>query len=153
MLEIIKKLASFKRQLHRPRSSMPDETWHRPSQLRGVSMPIQIEHEEHLQKILQKVESGTPCATRDLAREFGLSPSRLQHLFKERTGARLGQWLAELRLQRAAHLLAESNMSVKEVASAVGYSHSSSFVRAFERVFHQAPGRFQRKKLNKNVFS
>jgi AraC-like DNA-binding protein len=132
---------------------MPDEMWHRPSQLRGASMPIQIEHEEHLQKILQKVESGTPCTMRDLAREFGLSPSRLQHLFKERTGARLGQWLAELKLQRAARLLAESNMSVKEVASAVGYGHSSSFVRAFERVFHQAPGRFQRKKLNKNVFS
>jgi AraC-like DNA-binding protein len=127
---------------------MPDEIWHRPSQLRGASMPIQIEHREHLQKILQKVESGTPCTTRDLAREFGLSPSRLQHLFKERTGARLGQWLAELRLQRAARLLAESNMSVKEVANAVGYGHSSSFVRAFERVFHQAPGRFQRKKAN-----
>jgi AraC-like DNA-binding protein len=116
-------------------------------------MPIQIEHGEHLQKILRKVESGTPCTMCDLAREFGLSASRLQHLFKERTGARLGQWLAELRLQRAARLLAESNMSVKEVASAVGYGHSSSFVRAFERVFHQAPGRFQRKKQSKRVFS
>jgi AraC-like DNA-binding protein len=132
---------------------MPDETWHRPSQLRGVSMPIHIEHGEHLEKILQRVESGEPCTMRDLAREFGLSRSRLQHLFKERTGARLGQWLVELRLQRAAHLLAESNMSVKEVAWAVGYSHTSSFVRAFERVFHQAPGRFQREMLNKSVFS
>jgi AraC-like DNA-binding protein len=116
-------------------------------------MPIHIEHGEHLEKILQRVESGEPCTMRDLAREFGLSPSRLQHLFKERTGARLGQWLVELRLQRAAHLLAESNMSVKEVAWAVGYSHTSSFVRAFERVFHQAPGRFQRQMLNKSVFS
>jgi len=112
-----------------------------------------VEHREHLQKILQRVESGAPCTMRELAREFGLSPFRLQHLFKERTGARLGQWLAELRLQRAAQLLAESNMSVKEVACAVGYSHSSSFVRAFERVYHQAPGRFQRQKLNKSVFS
>jgi AraC-like DNA-binding protein len=42
---------------------------------------------------------------------------------------------------------------VKEVAWAVGYSHTSSFVRAFERVFHQAPGRFQRQMLNKSVFS
>jgi AraC-like DNA-binding protein len=115
-------------------------------------MPTRIEHGAHLQKILQRVESGAPCTMRGLAREFGLSPSRLQHLFKEQTGARLGQWLVELRLQRAAHLLAESNMSVKEVAWAVGYSHSSSFVRAFERVFRQAPGRFQRQMLNKSVF-
>jgi AraC-like DNA-binding protein len=132
---------------------MPDEMWHRPSQLTGVSMLNDVESREHLQKIMQRVESGEPCTMRELAREFGLSPSRLQHLFKERTGARLGQWLVELRLQRAARLLAESNMSVKEVAWAVGYSHSSSFVRAFERVFHQAPGRFQREKLNKSVFS
>jgi len=111
------------------------------------------EHEDHMQKILQRVESGTPCTMRELAREFDLSPSRLQHLFKERTGARLGHWLAELRLQRAAHLLAESNMSVKEVAYAVGYRHSSSFVRAFERVFQQAPGRFQRQMLSKSAFS
>jgi AraC-like DNA-binding protein len=116
-------------------------------------MQNHVEPGEHLPKILQRVESGAPCTMRELAREFGLSLSRLQHLFKERTGARLGQWLTELRLQRAAHLLAESNMSVKEVAWAVGYSHSSSFVRAFERVFHQAPGRYQRQKLNKSVFS
>jgi len=115
-------------------------------------MPIQIEHGEHLQRIMQRMESGAPCTMRDLAREFGLSPSRLQHLFKEQTGARLGQWLVELRLQRAARLLAESNKSVKEVAWAVGYSHTSSFVRAFERVFHQAPGRFQRQMLRKKRF-
>jgi AraC family transcriptional regulator, arabinose operon regulatory protein len=110
-------------------------------------------HGEHLQKILQRMESGSPCTMRELALEFDLSPSRLQHLFKEQTGTRLGHWLAELRLQRAAHLLAESNMSVKEVAHAVGYRHSSSFVRAFERVFQQAPGRFQRQMLNKRLFS
>ncbi|MGB7753714.1 MAG: helix-turn-helix transcriptional regulator [Candidatus Acidiferrales bacterium] len=118
-----------------------------------MSVLNQVEHREYMEKIAQRMESGAPCTMRDLAREFGLSPSRLQHLFKERTGARLGRWLVELRLQRAAHLLAESNMSVKEVAWAVGYSHTSSFVRAFERVFHQAPGRFQREKLNKSVFS
>jgi transcriptional regulator GlxA family with amidase domain len=107
---------------------------------------------EHLQKILQRAESGSPCTMRELAREFDLSPSRLQHLFKERTGARLGHWLTERRLQRAAHLLTTSRMSVKEVAYAVGYRHSSSFVRAFERHFRQAPGRFQQEMLTKRRF-
>jgi two-component system, response regulator YesN len=108
--------------------------------------------EHHLQKILRRVESGSPCTMRELAREFNLSPSHLQHLFKERTGTRLGHWLTERRLQRAANLLTNSKMSVKEVAYAVGYSHSSSFVRAFERHFRQAPGRFQQEMLIKRHF-
>jgi len=107
---------------------------------------------ERLQKILQLAESGSLCSIRDLALEFDLSPSHLQHLFKEGTGAGLGRWLAERRLQRAAHLLTESNMSVKEVAFAVGYKHPSSFVRAFERFFQQAPGHFQQQMLIKRRF-
>lgn len=115
-------------------------------------MPSDTDRGERLQKILQVAESGSPCTIRDLALEFDLSPSHLQHLFKEGTGAGLGRWLAELRLQRAAHLLAESNVSVKEVAYAVGYKHPSSFVRAFERFFQQAPGQFQQQMLTKRRF-
>ena len=107
---------------------------------------------ERLQKILQVAESGSLCTIRDLAIEFDMSPSHLQHLFKEGTGARLGRWLAERRLQRAARLLADSNISVKEVAYAVGYKHPSSFVRAFERHFQQAPGQFQQQMLTKRHF-
>jgi AraC-like DNA-binding protein len=47
--------------------------------------------------------------------------------------------LAERRLQKAAHLLAESEMSIKELAFAVGYEHASSFIRAFQRRFAQTP--------------
>jgi AraC-like DNA-binding protein len=100
---------------------------------------------ERLQRIIQAAESGSLCSIRDLALQFDMSPSHLQHLFKERTGTRLGRWLVERRLQRAARLLAESNISVKEVAYAVGYKHPSSFVRAFERHFRQAPGQFRSK--------
>ena len=60
-------------------------------------------------------------------------------MFKQQTGARLGHWLTDQRLKRAAHLLAHSSMSVKEIAYTVGYEHTSSFIRAFERRFAQAP--------------
>ena len=88
-----------------------------------------------VRKILQMVESGTTHTIRDLALEFHLSPSYLQRLFKHQTGVCMGEWLSEQRLQRAAHLLANSYMSVKEIAHAVGYEHVSSFIRAFERRF------------------
>jgi len=115
-------------------------------------MLADIQQQERLQKICRMAESGSHRSIRDLAVEFHLSPSHLQHFFKQSTGARLGRWLAERRLQHAARLLTECNMSVKEVAYAVGYKHPSSFVRAFERLFGQAPGQFQHKMLTKRRF-
>ena len=92
-----------------------------------------------LRRIVQMVESGSSCTIHDLALEFNLSPSHLQHLFKQQIGVGLGHWLTDQRLERAAHLLTHSNMSVKEIGYAVGYEHPSSFIRAFERRFTQAP--------------
>ena len=96
-----------------------------------------------MQKILEIVESGT-FTMRDLALEFRLSPSYLQRLFKHQTGVSMGEWLNEQRLQKAAHLLANSYMSVKEIAHSIGYEHASSFIRAFERRFAQAPARYRK---------
>jgi len=100
--------------------------------------------EGRVRKILRMVESGKTLTIRDLALEFHVSPSYLQRLFKHQTGVCMGEWLNELRLQRAAYLLANSYMSVKEIAHTVGYEHASSFIRAFERRFTQAPARYRK---------
>jgi two-component system, response regulator YesN len=100
--------------------------------------------EGRVQKILQKVESGTTLNIRELALEFRLSPAYLQRLFKHQTGVSMGEWMNEQRLQRAANLLADSYMSVKEIAYTIGYGHASSFIRAFERRFAQAPLRYRK---------
>lgn len=100
--------------------------------------------EGRVRRILRMVESGRTFTIRDLALEFRLSASYLQRLFKHQTGVSMGEWLSEQRLQRAAHLLANSYMSVKEIAHNVGYGHASSFIRAFERRFAQAPARYRK---------
>ena len=105
----------------------------------GLGTLIPAVQDRRLREIVQIVESGSSCTIHDLALEFNLSPSHLQHLFKQQTGVGLGHWLTEQRLERAAHLLVHSTMSVKEIGYAVGYKHPSSFIRAFERRFTRAP--------------
>ena len=100
--------------------------------------------ERRVLKILEIVKAGTTFAIRELAAEFHLSPAYLQRLFKHETGICMGEWLSEQRLQRAAYLLSNSYLSIKEITHAVGYEHTSSFVRAFERRFQQAPARFRK---------
>jgi AraC family transcriptional regulator len=101
--------------------------------------PVEAACEARVQMIIELVMLGAACTIRDLARQVRVSPSHMQRLFKQETGMRLGKWLTELRLQRAAHLLQNSYLSVKEITHAVGYEHVSSFTRAFERRFDCSP--------------
>jgi len=103
-----------------------------------------VTSERRIQNLLDRVEAGSAFAIGDLAAEYRLSPCYLQRLFKKETGVRLGEWLSEQRLQRAAYLLANSYLSIKEITHAVGYEHTSSFNRAFERRFLQAPASYRK---------
>ena len=94
-------------------------------------------------RLLEMLESGVAYNISDLAARLRLSPSHLQRIFKRETGVRLGEWLIEQRLQKAAYLLANSYLSVKEIAGAAGYEHVSSFIRAFERRYVLTPTRYR----------
>jgi len=115
----------------------------RAALLRLGALAVSV-HETRIRKVLQIIESTTPCSIHHVAVQCNLSPSRLEHWFKQHTGVCLGHLLTELRLRRAADLLEHSYMSVKEVACVVGYQHASSFVRAFEHFYGQSPGCYRR---------
>ena len=48
-------------------------------------------------------------------------------------------------MQRAADLLGQTNLSIKEIAWIAGYEHTSSFTRAFERHYREAPRSYRQK--------
>jgi AraC family transcriptional regulator of arabinose operon len=100
--------------------------------------------EDLIRRTLELIESESPRTISDLAAELHLSESRLQHLFKQTTGIGLGHRLTEQRLQKAAVLLTHTRLRIKEIAASVGYEHTSSFTRAFERRFAQAPLAYRR---------
>jgi len=95
--------------------------------------------ERRVRRVLEKIETQLPCSVRELASDVRLSPAHLRRLFQQETGKHLSHVLLERKLRHAAHLLATTDMSIKEIAYAVGYGHHSSFVRAFERGFGQSP--------------
>jgi AraC-like DNA-binding protein len=94
-------------------------------------------------RVLEMLESGVAYNIGDLAARLHLSPSHLQRIFKRETGVLLGEWLITQRLHEAAYLLANSYLSVKEIAGAAGYEHVSSFIRAFERRYVLTPTRYR----------
>lgn len=104
---------------------------------------IRVVRERRLRRVLERIEAGPHQSVSELARGVRLSPAHLQRLFKQETGVHISALLSENRLRMAAHLLSTTEMEIKEIAYRVGYQHHSSFVRAFQRRFHQAPKQYR----------
>jgi AraC-like DNA-binding protein len=79
----------------------------------------------------------------ELARQVGLSPSRLHARFREATGGGIIAYLTGLRLARAAQLLDDPGMRVADVARAVGYDDPDYFSRRFQRTHGMSPTAFR----------
>jgi AraC family transcriptional regulator of arabinose operon len=95
--------------------------------------------------ILQSLERDPSKTVPELARQVNLSGSRLGHLFSVQMGTDLYTFLRNARLAKAAELLRQTELSVKEITAIVGYQHSSSFDRGFEKKFGIPPGDYRRK--------
>ena len=53
------------------------------------------------------------------------------------------EYLNDYRLTIAAQLLSTSDISILEIASAVGFDNLSYFNRLFKRKFHDTPGHYR----------
>ena len=78
-----------------------------------------------------------------LARSVNLSASRLRHHFKEVTDVPLHQYIALLRMHRAAHLLRTEFLTVKVVMAKVGIKDESHFVRFFKKIYRLTPAQYR----------
>jgi transcriptional regulator GlxA family with amidase domain len=85
-----------------------------------------------------------PLGVAALAAHVNLSRSRFEHLFRLDTGTAPGRFRRSLRLERAAALMAESRLSVRDVMAAVGVRDPSHFARDFKRVYGDSPRTFRR---------
>ncbi len=80
-----------------------------------------------------------------LADHFAISVSYLSLFFKENYGETLLNYYTGLRMAKARHLLDTTDMPLREVVAAVGYSNTSSFIRRFKQLYGMTPGEYKKK--------
>lgn len=75
----------------------------------------------------------------DVSSVFFISPYHLSRTFKRVTGFTFIEYLNAVRTKRAQELLWETNLSITEIAEAVGYKSSTHFGRIFREVTGTSP--------------
>ncbi|MEI7026533.1 AraC family transcriptional regulator [Paenibacillus sp. y28] len=86
-----------------------------------------------------------------LTQQFNISPRHLHRVFKQETGTSITAKLHHIRIERAKHLLGESDRSIESIAAAVGFSDPSFFTRLFSRLTGMTPGGFRKLRRSRRI--
>jgi len=102
--------------------------------------------DRRIELVIAKIKTN-PSAAWDfsvLATLVNLSPSRFRHLFKQVTGTTPAQYLKEVRLRRAAKLLRNTFLTIKQILKQVGLGSNAHFVRDFRKLYGMTPTTYRR---------
>jgi AraC family transcriptional regulator of adaptative response / methylphosphotriester-DNA alkyltransferase methyltransferase len=79
----------------------------------------------------------------DIARRVASSRRQLQRAYAEIGGSTFRDHLTQVRMRKAAEMLASRSLTVREVAHRVGYRQPAQFAKAFRRYEGVAPSDFR----------
>jgi AraC family transcriptional regulator len=101
-----------------------------------------------LRRIRERIEASTEIgypSLSELSSICGISQSHLMRSFKASTGWQLHKYIAEERLNAAKLMLAEDQISSKEISARLGFCSPAYFATAFLRTTGMTPTDFRRR--------
>jgi len=78
-----------------------------------------------------------------MAQFLNYSPDYFARLFRRTFGVSLKTWMVQQRIYQGARLLAETHLTLTEVAFELGYKEVYSFSRQFKQVMGKTPRRWR----------
>ncbi len=88
-----------------------------------------------------------PVSVGEVAERLGVNPRYLLAAFRARYGRTPMQYLREVRLQRAQHLLLTTTLPISDIAVRAGFRDATYFDRSFKRALGVTPIEFRRTRL------
>lgn len=98
---------------------------------------------EQLQKTLDHHLTDPDFSTEEFAMAMNLSRMQLYRKLKALTGYTATEFIRTQRLKLALHTLKNKNLTISEVAYAVGFNDPSYFTKCFKKQFGSAPSEYQ----------
>lgn len=91
--------------------------------------------------------SDTNFSVQEMADKFGLSMNYLSSYYKDKTNESIVNYITNLRIEKAKHLLVTTDLPIKKIARSTGYYNVSSFIRRFKQLMGVTPGKYRENNL------
>ena len=82
---------------------------------------------------------------KDLSLKFNYSTATIYQMFQKNLNIKYADFLADIRINAACNLLKESNLTIDEIAYAVGYKDTGSFRKIFKSKIGVSPKSYSKK--------
>jgi len=100
--------------------------------------------DDRLVSMLNFIQTNYQTVTlEDMAEQFHLSEPYISKYIKDRSGQTFGEHVAGIRMKRAKSLLKNGNMTVENIAYAVGYQNVEHFNRVFKKSMEMTPVQYR----------
>ena len=121
-------------------------------QNRGAEISMETEDDRFMGSLIGEIEKNidnSEYSVQDLCRDLGYSYLQIYRKVKAVTGVSVNEFIRNLRLARAANLLAHSDMRVSEIMYSVGFSTHSYFTKCFKAVYGLTPKEYASRQREK----
>ena len=98
---------------------------------------------DEVYKLMDKHLADSDLRVTVLARELLISPAKFNYRLKNLTGETPGNFFRTYKLQKAARLLRDSDLSINEIAVRTGFATASYFSALFKRKYKQSPSEYR----------
>lgn len=84
---------------------------------------------------------------KDISQNLSYSEYYLAHLFKEKTGTTIKEYILSKKISLAKELLKSENTTVREVSEKLGYSSVHSFSNSFRKLTGKSPAQYKKAQI------
>ncbi len=99
-----------------------------------------VQHAKVLRVIeIMEANLSDPLSLVEIARAVGLSRRQVERLFDKEMGRSPARYYLEIRLDRARHLLMQSQLPIVEIAVASGFVSASHFSKCYRELYSRSP--------------
>lgn len=109
----------------------------------GMKVPTHPQVLRAMEFVIQNLTDPS-LSVANVARNLGVNPTYLAHLFSEQLGTRMSRFIARRRVERAKKLLLTTSWQIKRIGFDCGYANPDWFSQVFQTYTGQTPSAFRR---------
>lgn len=102
---------------------------------------------DKIKEYIDKNYSDPYLSLSNIADYIGLNPSYVSTEFAKREKKGVSNYITELRMERAKHLLLRTNKTVAEICDEIGYLNPTYFSTTFKKIVNATPSQFRKQNM------